>query len=256
LTSTDLPDMLRRPEVVVEKTDRITERIREMLGLRRTPIKVGFFAEPPPGVERWAGGPAPTGCFFWARAMEGKTFYTVAEDHYNCALGSYTHRIGLPPDRATELESTIGFMADTRYLDAAELGAIPTLPATPAAVAYAPAGSDAFRADVIVIGATPAQATLIYEAALRSGLAGPQMNAAFSRPGCAILPVSTCQDALAVSFGCKGTRTFTDLADEEMYLSLPGPRWDEIAGRLFEVQRSNLTMGNYYQAQRAKHGKG
>jgi len=251
--------MLGAAEAAVDTTeritDRITERIREMLGLRRTPIKVGFFAEPPPGVERWSGGSAPAGCFFWARAMEGKTFYTVAEDHYNCALGSYTHKIGLPPDRASELQSTIGFMADTRYLDPAELAAIPTLASAPFAVAYAPEGSSAFKGDVIVIGATPAQAALIYEAALRAGVAHPQMNAAFSRPGCAILPASSRDGALAVSFGCKGTRSFTDLGDEELYVSLPAARWDDVAERLFEVQRSNLTMGNYYQAQRAKLGK-
>jgi len=42
------------------------------------------------------------------------------------------------------------------------------------------------------------------------------------------------------------------VGDDEMYVSIPGGRWDEFIDRLIEVQRSNLTMGNYYQAQAAK----
>jgi hypothetical protein len=41
-----------------------------------------------------------------------------------------------------------------------------------------------------------------------------------------------------------------------MYISLPAAKWDEICDRFLEVQRSNLTMGNYYQAHHAKFGKG
>ena len=231
------------------------ERIKEILGLRRPPIKIGFFDQPPPGVERWTGGPAPAGCVFWTKAMEGKTFFTVPADHYDCAIGSYTHKIELPADRSSELDSTLAFMIETRYLDRAEIPGIPTLDQTPAAIAYAPASSTAFAGDVILLAVTPAQSTLIYEAALKAGVA-QMANAAFSRPSCAILPYSKKQGALALSFGCKGNRTFTALPDEEMYVSLPAAKWDEVTDRLLEVQRSNLTMGNYYQAHRAKFGQG
>ena len=101
--------MLPTPEDPVDKTERITE----MFSLRRTPIKIGFFAEgPPPGVERWGGGPAPAGCFFWARAMEGKTFYTVPEDHYNCAIGSCTRFQVFP--RFTEMLNPLSFATAIR----------------------------------------------------------------------------------------------------------------------------------------------
>ncbi len=202
-----------------------TERLREILGLRRTPIKIGFLKEPPPGLERWSGPAAPAGCVFWAKAMEGQAFFTLPADHYNCAIGSYTHKIG-----------------------------IPTLAETPGAIAYAPADSDAFTGDVVLLAVTPAQSTLIYEAALKAGVA-EMSNAAFSRPSCAILPHTAQQGVLALSFGCRGNRTFTDLPDDEMYISLPAAKWDEIVDRLLEVHRSNLTMGNYYQAHHAKFAK-
>ena len=230
--------------------DERTTRVREILGLRRVPIKIGFLDAPPP-LARWAGGPVAAGCVFWDRAMEGKSFYTLPADHWNCAVGSHTHKIGLPADRGNELDDTIGFMIETRYLDAAEVANIPTLERPPAAVAYAPATSEAFKADVVLLAVNAVQATLVYEAALKAGIAHGSA-AATSRPSCAILPAAAKTEVVAISFGCRGNRTFTTVGDDEMYVAIPGARWDEFVDRLIEVQRSNLTMGNYYQAQAAK----
>jgi uncharacterized protein (DUF169 family) len=226
-------------------------KAKEILGLRRLPIKIGFLDAPPPSLARWSAGPVAAGCVFWDRAMEGKSFYTLPADHWNCAIGSYTHKIGLPADRANELSATIGFMVETRYLDAAEVPEIPTLDRAPAAVAYGPASSDAFKADVVLLAASPAQMTLVFEASLKAGIARSATGAS-SRPSCAILPASAKSEVTVISFGCRGNRTFTSLGDEEMYVAIPGARWEEFVDRLIEVQRSNLTMGNYYQAQAAK----
>jgi len=226
-------------------------RTKEILGLRRMPIKIGFLDALPPSLARWSGGPVAAGCVFWDRAMEGKSFYTLPSDHWNCAVGSHTHKIGLPADRGNELGATIGFMVETHYLDPAEVPAIPTLDTEPAAIAYAPASSEAFKADVVMLAVTPAQSTLVFEAALKAGIARGSAGAT-SRPSCAILPASAKTEVVAISFGCKGNRTYTTLGDDEMYVAVPGARWEDFVDRLFEVQRSNLTMGNYYQAQAAK----
>jgi uncharacterized protein (DUF169 family) len=226
-------------------------RVKEILGLRRLPIKVGFLDAPPPSLARWSGGPVAAGCVFWDRAMDGKSFYTLPADHWNCAVGSHTHNIGLPADRGNELAATIGFMVETRYLDPAEVAGIPTLDRPPGAVAYAPANSEAFKADVVLLAVNAAQSTLVFEAALKAGIARGSA-AATSRPSCAILPASAKTELITVSFGCKGNRTFTTVGDDEMYVAIPGARWDDFVDRLIEVQRSNLTMGNYYQAQAAK----
>src|SRR5262249_30678250 len=78
-------------------------RTKEILGLRRMPIKIGFLDALPPSLARWSGGPVAAGCVFWDRAMDGKSFYTLPSDHWNCAIGSHTHKIGLPADRGNEL---------------------------------------------------------------------------------------------------------------------------------------------------------
>src|SRR5215212_8871237 len=96
-------------------------RAKEILGLRRMPVKIAFLDAPPSELPRWSGGPVAAGCVFWDRAMAGKTFYTLPADHWNCAVGSHTHKIGLPAERAAELGATVSFMAETRYLDPAEV---------------------------------------------------------------------------------------------------------------------------------------
>jgi uncharacterized protein (DUF169 family) len=224
-------------------------RVKEILGLRRLPIKIAFLDAPPADLPRWSGGPVPAGCAFWDQAMDGKSFYTLPADHWNCAIGSHTHKIGLPAERAGELDATISFMVETRYLDPAEIPGIPTLERPPAAVAYAPASSDAFAPDVVLLAASPAQTTIIYEAALKAGVAATATSA-LSRPSCAVLPLAAKTQMIALSFGCRGNRTYTALGDDEMYLAFPGARWDDFLDRVMEVQRSNLTLGNYYQAQR------
>jgi uncharacterized protein (DUF169 family) len=231
--------------------DQQATRVQEILGLRRVPIKIGFLEAPPAALPRWSGGPVAAGCVFWDRAMEGKSFYTLPADHWNCAIGSHTHQIALPAERAAELPATIGFMVETRYLDPAEVPGIPTLDRAPGAVAYAPASSDAFKADVVLMAATPVQLTLIYEAALKAGITKGAAEAT-SRPSCAILPASAKSEVIALSFGCRGNRTYTKLGDDEMYVSVPGSRWEDFVARLIEIQRSNLIMGNFYQAQSAK----
>jgi uncharacterized protein (DUF169 family) len=215
------------------------------------PVKIAFFDAAPPALTRWTGGPVAAGCVFWDRAMAGDSFYTLPADHWNCAIGSHTHKIGLPSERSNELGATIGFMVETRYLDPAEVAGIPTLDREPVAVGYAPATSDAFEPDVVLMAVNSAQATLVFESALKAGIAHGTAGAS-SRPSCAILPASAKNEVVSISFGCRGNRTFTTIGDDEMYVAVPGPRWDEFLDRLVEVQRSNLTMGNFYQAHAAK----
>ena len=184
--------------------------------------------------------------------MEGKSFYTLPADHWNCAVGSHTHKIGLPADRANELPATIGFMVETRYLDAAEVPGIPTLDRAPAAVAYAPATSDAFKADVVLL-ARDARAV---DAGVRGGAEGGH-RAAARRARPAARAARSCRRRPRPSSSrsrsaARATGPSPRVGDDEMYVAIPGARWDDFVDRLIEVQRSNLTMGNYYQAQAAK----
>lgn len=185
------------------------------------------------------------GCMFWEKAMSGQTFYTVPSDHYNCAVGSHTHRIALPAERAHELNDTIVFMAENNYLAPAEVPGIPTLARSPGAVAYGPMEGARFNPDVVLIAAKPAQAMLIYEAAIKAG-AGSAVTNALGRPACAVLPLTTTSGQTSISLGCRGNRTFTGLPDEEMYVAIPGDKWEAVLEKLAEAHEANAAMERYY----------
>ena len=99
--------------------------LQETLGLSSAPIAIGFSAEPPAGLEKWERGPVPAGCAFWREALNGRSFYTVPADHYNCAVGAYTHGIGLPPERGSELDGILIGIERDLYVLMAELATAP-----------------------------------------------------------------------------------------------------------------------------------
>ena len=163
----------------------IEQRLSDALHLQRRPVAVTFGESPPAGVPRFAGT-EPSGCSFWRLAAAGRTFYTVPGDHYNCPIGSYTHNIPLPPDRARELDQTLTFMAGIGYLRMEEVPGIPRLPQTPEIVIYAPLGDTPVHPDVVLFAGRPGRLMLLQEAALRGGV-GVQ-PAFLGRPTCMALP--------------------------------------------------------------------
>ena len=227
------------------------DRIQEVLNLSAPPIAIGFSAEPPAGLERWPGGAVPAGCVFWREAMKGRAFYTVPADHYNCAVGAYTHAIPLPAGRGAQLEDTLQFMVLKEYLRMEEVPGIPTLEKTPAYISYAPVETAPFRHDLILIAAKPAAAMLIYETALRSG-AGAALANTLGRPACAVLPLASRTGVASLSLGCMGNRTFTGLPDEELYVCIPGARWDSLVSKLTEIGRANSAMQQHYRNHKAQ----
>jgi uncharacterized protein (DUF169 family) len=225
--------------------------VQQTLGLASTPIAIGFLSAPPAGLAAWDGPAAPAGCAFWKQAMSGKAFYTQQADHYNCAVGSHTHAITLPAGRAKELEATVGFMVENGYLRMEEVPGIPTLKSSPAVVAYAPVDHAAFTPDAVLVAANPGQAMLLYEAALRAG-AGQALTNVLGRPGCAALPLAIQSGTAALSFGCKGNRTFTGIDDSLMYFVVPGQAWTKVANALAETLKSNQAMGAHYAGKAAQ----
>jgi uncharacterized protein (DUF169 family) len=219
--------------------------IQAQLGLLKPPIAVGFFAEPPNGIARWQGGSVPAGCAFWRKAQQGEAFYTQPDDHAGCAIGAYTH--SLPMAQASDLEQTIETMIGADYLRPEEVAGIPTLPESPSFVAYAPAADNLFPPSVVLVTAQPAQAMLLYEAALAAGAASAVMPA-LGRPSCAALPLALNTNAPALSFGCRGNRLFAELPDTEMYVAIPGQHWPTVASHVAGVLAANETMDTHYQA--------
>ena len=161
------------------------------------------------------------------------------------------HKIALPAGRAHELNDTLAFMAENNYVAASEVPGIPTLAKSPGVVAYGPVDGVGFKPDVVLIAAKPAQAMLIYEAAIKAG-AGSALTNALGRPACAALPLTTTNGQTSISLGCKGNRTFTGLPDEEVFVAIPGDKWAAVIEKLTETHAANLEMETYYANRKAK----
>jgi len=225
---------------------RMEEQLTEALGLRRRPVAVAFRDAAPAGVMKFSGS-EPSGCSFWRIAASGRSFYTVAGDHHNCATGSYTHNLALPPERAAELEQTLSFMTSIGYLKIEEVPGIPRLPAPPAVVVYAPLGATPVDPDVVIFTGPPGRVMLLQEAAARAGI--PAQAPLLGRPTCMSLPAALGHGVIA-STGCVGNRVYTDLGEDELYVTVPGRHLTAIAEAAQTIAAANQILFSYYRERR------
>jgi uncharacterized protein (DUF169 family) len=224
----------------------VETKISKSLGLKRRPVAVKFLETPPRGVTKFEGA-EPSGCSFWRIAAAGKIFYTVPSDHYNCAVGSHTHNIPLPPERAKELEQTLSFMTDIGYIKMEEVPGIPQLAKMPGAVVYSPLGETPVDPDVVIFAALAAQIMLLQEAAHRAGRTA--QFPILGRPTCMAIPAAMTKGAVTSS-GCIGNRVYTDLADGELYSMVPGKDLERVADELETIVSANAKLHEYHRSRR------
>ncbi len=224
----------------------IEQRLSEVLGLRQRPVAVTFRETAPAGVSKFTGT-EPSGCSFWRIAAGGRSFYTVPSDHYNCPIGSYTHNIALPQERAQELDQTLTLMAGIGYIKMEEVPGIPRLPHPPGVVIYAPLGDTPVEPDVVLFVGRPGRVMLLQEAALRAGV-GAQLPL-LGRPTCMALPATLAHGVVA-STGCIGNRVYTDVGEDELYVAVPGKDLPRVAEEAQTIAAANAKLSEYHRERR------
>jgi uncharacterized protein (DUF169 family) len=225
---------------------RLEQMLSSALGLTRRPVAVAFRDTAPAGVAPLQGS-QPSGCSFWRLAAEGRTFYTVPSDHFNCPVGSYTHNIPLPPEREQELPQVLALMSDIGYIRMEEVPGVPQLPRTPAVTVYAPLGATPEDPDVVIVAGRPGRLMLMHEAAIRSQKATAPM---LGRPTCMAIPAAL-GGAVASSLGCIGNRVYTGVPDDEFYTVLAGADLNVLAEQLGTITSANATLEEYHRGRRA-----
>jgi uncharacterized protein (DUF169 family) len=228
----------------------LEKNIVKATNLKKRPVAVKFTDAPPAGIEKFEGT-EPSGCSFWRLAAAGKVFYTVPSDHYNCPIGSYTHSISLPPERAKELEQTLELMAQIGYVKMEEVPDIPRLGKEPAAIVYAPLGESPMEPDVVLFAGEASQIMLLHEAAMRAGCAAALPI--LGRPTCMALPAAMAHGSV-VSSGCIGNRVYTGLGEGEMYAVVPGKNLSRAANELETVVNANAQLSQYHRQRKASLG--
>lgn len=224
----------------------LENQLTRVLRLGRRPVAVTFRETVPPGVTKFTGV-EPSSCSFWRLAAEGRTFYTVPADHYNCPVGSYTHNIALPEDRARELDQTLQLMTGIGYIQMKDIPDIFRFPSTPVAVIYAPLADTPVDPDVVLFAGRPSSVMLLAEAAQRAGVSAqlPMLG----RPTCMAIPAALVKGAVS-SAGCIGNRVYTGLGDDELYTVIPGIDLERVADELETIVAANLKLAEYHRERR------
>ncbi len=226
----------------------LEEKIGLAVKLSRRPVAVSFLDAAPLDVKKF-DGTEPSGCSFWRLAADGRVFYTVPENHFNCAVGAYTHNITLSPEREKETEQTLKMMFDLGYVKPEEVPHIPRLPKPPAAIVYAPLGEAPVAPDVVLFACKPSAAMLLNEAADRAGVTGGAP--ALGRPTCMALPASLQYGAI-LSLGCVGNRVYTGLGEDELYFVLRGKDLAAVADSLTIITSANAALNDYAKGRRSQ----
>jgi uncharacterized protein (DUF169 family) len=240
----------RRAQAMGEQMNwkQLEEKIGLAVKVSRRPVAVSFLDAPPLGVEKF-DGTEPSGCSFWRLAADGRVFYTAPENHFNCAVGAYTHNITLSPEREKETEQTLKMMFDLGYVKREEVPQIPRLPKAPAAIVYAPLGEVPVAPDVVLFACKPSAAMLLNEAANRAGVASGAP--ALGRPTCMALPASL-QHGAILSLGCMGNRVYTGLGEDEMYFVLRGQDLAAVVDSLTIITSANTALNDYAKGRRSQ----
>ncbi|MYB00251.1 hypothetical protein F4X90_11325 [Candidatus Poribacteria bacterium] len=226
----------------------MSEKIQQLLNLETPPVAVTFHDTQPNSISRVEKAEA-SGCTYWRRAAEGKTFYTEASDHYNCPIGCYTHNVELPSAQMEELENTLGLMGELGYIAMEEVPGIPRQENSFKSAVYAPL-ADAFETpDVVIISGTPRQMMLLAEAATAAGI-GTE-NGVMGRPTCAVVPAVIQGGRSVSSLGCIGNRVYTALSDDDFYFAFPGEHVDVLVEKLETIVSANRALEEYHQQRQA-----
>jgi len=226
----------------------LENKFKKHLQMSRRPVAVTYLDAAPSNVPAFSGT-MPSGCSFWRLAAEGKGFYTLPTDHFNCAVGAYTHNIPLSPEREKETEQTLGLMFQIGYIKPEEVPGIPRLKKTPAAIVYSPLGAASTAPSAVLFACKPSAAMLLNEAAIRAGAGGS--TPALGRPTCMGLPLAL-ERGTQMSLGCIGNRTYTGLGEDELYMIVAGKDLERMAAALDEIANANEQLQQYAEGRRAQ----
>lgn len=214
-----------------------------LLGLDTVPIAITFHDTPPENVSRVEKTEA-SGCTYWKRASELKSFYTEGSDHFNCPIGCYTHNVELPDEQMTELNDTLTYMFELGYLTMQDVEVVPQREEPFKTAVYQPLDYMIDTPDVVIVSGTPRQMMLLAEAAIAAEI--EIENVAMGRPTCAIIPAVIQSGKAASSLGCIGNRVYTSLSDNDFYFAFPGEATYRIVDKLWMIKNANENLESYH----------
>ena len=188
-------------------------------------------------------GQVPAGCVFWMRGVDD-TFATVAADHANCSVGSYTH--GFITLQEAAARDDVEAVLAAGWVDEEAVMGLPHVAAKPGSVVYGPLAESGATPDVVLLRINGLGLMTLKDAFPEMPVEG--------KPQCYIVAMAKEQNAVAASVGCALSRSRTGMRSEEMTCVIPGRRLAEVVETLEATLRLDRAMARYASADAKRFG--
>jgi uncharacterized protein (DUF169 family) len=224
----------------------LAQELTSVLKLAAPPIGIAFRkpgdadgvprypSNPPPPTADGRTGAVPAGCFFWFKAVD-RAFSTLAEDHANCSVGSYTHGFKTLDEAATKAD--VGALFQSGWVTEADVPGIAHVAEKPDAIVYGPLAEMPVAPDVVFLRLNAKQAMVLDDALGRVRFEG--------KPQCHVVAIAKEQGEPAISVGCMLSRVRTGMSNNELTCALPAARLPEIVEKLRRNAGIERTVAAY-----------
>lgn len=211
----------------------LSDEVSRLLRLAAPPIGIAFrdstdatgaapvgVAHPAPTADGRTGAAAAS-CVFWMKAV-GEVFSTVAEDHGNCSVGSYTHGFKTLSEVADRQD--VAALVGSGWVGMEDFPRVPAVRDRPASIVYGPLDRMPVEPDVVYIRLNAKQAMVLDDA-----MGGVRFE---GKPQCHIMAIAKDDREIAVSVGCMLSRVRTGMSNNELSCAIPASRLGEVVAAL------------------------
>ncbi len=209
------------------------------------PIAITFTLERPAGVavfDRPMAEPSPdgrtgrvaAGCVFWMESVDS-TFSTVAEDHGNCSVGSWTHGFKSLDEIAGN--GDVGALLESGWVTMDMVPHIPTVTEKPGAVTYGPLADTPIDPDVVLVRLTAKSLMVLSDA-----LPGLRVE---GKPQCHIVAAAKEQNEVVASVGCALSRVRTGMPSTDHTCAIPAGRLAEVVDAVQRTAATDAVVARY-----------
>lgn len=231
----------------------LSEEVSSLLRLSVPPIGMAFrdSADTPGAVPIGIEHPEPTvdgrtgavaaSCVFWTKAVGG-VFSTVADDHDNCSVGSYTH--GFRTLSEVGDKHDVAALIGSGWVGMDDFPRVPAVRDRPASIVYGPLDRMPVEPDVVYIRLNAKQAMVLDDA-----MGGVRFE---GKPQCHILAIAKDAKEIAVSVGCMLSRVRTGMSNNELSCAIPASRLGEVVAALRANAETERRVASYAAADAAR----
>jgi uncharacterized protein (DUF169 family) len=221
----------------------LSGRLDTALAPTAPPMAITFGDEAPPGVGPFDGPMAPlsedgrtgrvaAGCVFWMHGTD-RTFSTVAADHGNCSVGSWTHGFLSLEEAATRAD--VAGLLESGWVTMEMVPSIPVVSETPGAITYGPLTDTPVDPDVVLVRVNAASLMVLADA-----LPGLKIE---GKPQCHIVAMAKEHDEVAASVGCAVSRVRTGMPATDHTCAIPAARLAEVVDAVERTAEIHALVG-------------